>query len=360
MSDDEYADLDKRDKAKRTHKFDDEGSDKDTREQKRMQNKLKQKQNKEKTKKKDDLDINQFISGGAAPPKEDVKAHAESDEEDTGKKGKKGKRGAKQAKKDKKRNKKHQYEEDEGDKEHEEDHPEEEEKVAKHEGDATEETKEDTHEEAKEETKGEGEGEDEHFERNPDWPKHVYYCQFCTVPPEYCAFISQDIESCKEKLKEEDSHLYGIVYEGREEEVQAENKGKKKKNKNKPTFKEFSKSTEVKVVKLQRGGKKMVTQVNGLDGFGLNLKEFSKKLGKKFACGNSVVHDEVLGENVVQLLGDVDEEDFIMAIKNDFPDVAKAKIVFAAGGNQKGRKKDKGDKKGGEKKGEKGEKREKN
>lgn len=345
MSDDEYADLDKRDKAKRKQKFDDEGSDKDTREQKRMQNKLKQKQNKDKTKKKDDIDINQFISGGAPPAKEDSKAQEESDDEDTGKKGKKGKRGAKQAKKDKKRAKKQQYEDDEDEKEHEEAHPEEEEKVAKHEEDTTEETK--------EETKEEGEGDDGHFERNPDWPKQVYYCQFCTVPPEYCAFISQDIESCKEKLKEEDPHLYGVVYEGREEEIKAENKGKKKKNKNKPTFKEFSKSTEVKLVKLQRGGKKMVTQISGVDGFGLNLKEFSKKLGKKFACGNSVIHDEVLGENVVQLLGDVDEDDFISAIKHDFPDVAKAKIVFASGGTQKGRKKDKGDKKPGDKKGEK-------
>lgn len=60
----------------------------------------------------------------------------------------------------------------------------------------------------------------------------------------------------------------------------------------------------------------MVTEIRGVDGFGLNLKDFSKILGKKFACGNSLITDEATDEKVVQLLGDVDEDDLIDAIKD--------------------------------------------
>lgn len=44
-----------------------------------------------------------------------------------------------------------------------------------------------------------------------------------------------------------------VVYEGKEEEVKEESKGKKKKNKNINVTKEFSKATEVHIVKLKRG-----------------------------------------------------------------------------------------------------------
>ena len=91
------------------------------------------------------------------------------------------------------------------------------------------------------------------------------------------------MDACKEKLMKNDPDLYGVVYEGREQEAIEENKGKKKKNKNIIKKKEFSEDTEVKVMKQKRSGKKMVTTIHGLEGYGLNLKDFSKKLGKKFA-----------------------------------------------------------------------------
>ena len=133
--------------------------------------------------------------------------------------------------------------------------------------------------------------------------------------------------------------MYGAVYEGREIEASEENKGKKKKNKANKKVKEFDSNVEVKVKKLKRGGNKIVTEINGLDGFGLNLKDFVKKMGKKFAWGNSVVRNEETGENIAQLLGDIDEDALLDAIRTEFPDVAKAKIVFESGGNKKGRKK---------------------
>lgn len=150
--------------------------------------------------------------------------------------------------------------------------------------DDTEHKDEDEHKD--EEHKGEDEHKDEeekHVEKNPNWPKVVHYCPICTVPPEYCSFYSSNLDECKDRLKQDNPRLYGAVYEGREDEASEENKGKKKKNKANKKTKEFSSSDEIKVVKLKRGGNKIVTEINGLDGFGLNLKDFVKKMGKKFA-----------------------------------------------------------------------------
>ena len=129
------------------------------------------------------------------------------------------------------------------------------------------------------------------------------------------------------------------MFEGREDEAKEENKGKKKKNKNVAKVKEFSKQTEIRVLKQKRCGKKMVTTMHGIDGFGINLKDFTKKLGKKFACGNAVVKEEGTEELIAQFLGDIFEDDLMMALKAEFPQMLKAKFNFIEGGNKKGRKK---------------------
>lgn len=347
-SDDDFHNLDKYDKAAHKQKFDSDESDKDKREEQRMKAKLRAKQKKEQNKKQDDIDINQFIQGGGATTHD-------SDDEDT--KGKKGKQ-PKMSKKEKRKMKKQQQMEaaKEEDEKQEEQPKKGGKKQKKQKGkkkmSMEAEGEDDDHQPDADEDKPEGEGEETKDEENKEeekkgeeseddfgGPKEMVYCQFCTVPPEYCSFVSQDLDQCKEFLQKEHPSVYGVVYEGREEEVKEESKGKKKKNKNIPKFKEFGKDTEVHIVKLKRGGKKMVTEIRGVDGFNLNLKDFSKTLGKKFACGNSLITDEATGEKVVQLLGDVDEDELMGAIQKDFPDVAKAKFKFEFGGSKKGRKK---------------------
>jgi hypothetical protein len=188
MSDDERMDLDKFDKAHRDKKFDSDEGDKDKKEQNRMQKKLKQKQKKEETTKKDEIDINQFIKMGDAD-----RVHSEQDTEGAAiKKEKK----PKLSKKEKRKQKKEQRHADE----------EEEEKEAKE--------------------KEEKEKEEEDEEDDGEWPLKVFYCPICTVPPEYCAFISTDIDNCKERLKVENNDLYEQVYEGRDKEIKEENKGR--------------------------------------------------------------------------------------------------------------------------------------
>lgn len=192
--------------------------------------------------------------------------------------------------------------------------------------------------------KGEGDNEEEDKKEGEDDVDedlemvHVEYCEFCTVPHEFCSFFSQDLEACKSALKRDNSKLYGVIYEGRKEEVDQEAK-KNKKNKNIKQPEKVTADTEVRVLKQKRGGKKMVTTVHGIGNSGINLKEFSKKLGKKFACGNAIVIDEESGEQIVQLLGDIDEGDLMKTIESDFPELMKAKFNFVEGGNKKGRKK---------------------
>merc|ERR1712048_1409105 len=55
-------------------------------------------------------------------------------------------------------------------------------------------------------------------------------------------------------------------------------------------------SPSVTIKKLSRGGRKCVTSVAGLDGFGVKLDDAAKLFKKKFACGCSVV----AGENGAQ------------------------------------------------------------
>jgi translation initiation factor 1 (eIF-1/SUI1) len=76
----------------------------------------------------------------------------------------------------------------------------------------------------------------------------------------------------------------------------------------------------VRVVKLNRG-KKKVTCIYGLDGFDFNIKDLSKHLGKKFACGNGILKDDFTEENLIQLLGDCDEEELKEAMALKVPEL---------------------------------------
>ncbi|KAH7278480.1 hypothetical protein KP509_38G043600 [Ceratopteris richardii] len=139
-------------------------------------------------------------------------------------------------------------------------------------------------------------------------PVEVLYCAVCSLPAEYCEF-GPDFEKCKPWLIKNAPELYpALVKEeseraaeqlngldissgpGRtegsstsEHKVDEEVKtlpGGKVKKKEKP---------EVVVEKVVRNKRKCVTIVKGLDMFGIKLSDASKKFGKKFASGASVV-----------------------------------------------------------------------
>jgi translation initiation factor SUI1 len=69
---------------------------------------------------------------------------------------------------------------------------------------------------------------------------------------------------------------------------------------------------DIKVYKAKRGGKKMICTVQGLQHYGVPLKDIAKLMGKKFACGCAVADDDKYGE-CIQIQGDVEERfmDFV-------------------------------------------------
>ncbi|KAG5012008.1 hypothetical protein JHK86_024269 [Glycine max] len=140
-------------------------------------------------------------------------------------------------------------------------------------------------------------------------PVRVLYCGVCSLPPEYCEFGS-DFEKCKPWLIQNVPDLYpdllkeekeadkvadklqstGISGAGdgaassapKQEEVKRLPGGKIKK-------KACFDKQEVVIEKVVRNKRKCITTVKGLELFGVKLSDASKKLGKKFATGASVV-----------------------------------------------------------------------
>ncbi len=50
--------------------------------------------------------------------------------------------------------------------------------------------------------------------------------------------------------------------------------------------------SDIKIYKAKRGGKKVISTIVGLQSYGINLKDMSKIMGKKFACGASYCPDD--------------------------------------------------------------------
>ncbi|KAF2285135.1 hypothetical protein GH714_038777 [Hevea brasiliensis] len=174
-------------------------------------------------------------------------------------------------------------------------------------------------------------------------PLRVLYCPVCSLPAEYCEF-GPDFEKCKPWLIQNAPDLYpdlikeanakeankvaeqlqsaGISSSGgdgaspsggtsasKEEEVKRLPGGKIKKKERQ----------EVVIEKVTRNKRKCITTVKGLDLFGVKLSDASKKLGKKFATGASVVKGPTEKEQI-DVQGDI-SYDIVDFITETWPDV---------------------------------------
>ncbi|KAM3347286.1 hypothetical protein ACQJBY_021327 [Aegilops geniculata] len=190
-------------------------------------------------------------------------------------------------------------------------------------------------------------------------PAKVLYCGVCGLPAEYCEF-GPDFERCKPWLRAHAPGVYpeelvvsssggddkdvgkvgerlqgvsistadgstsagGASASSKTEEVKRLPGGKlKKKDKQ-----------EVIIEKIVRNKRKCVTVVKGLDLFGVKLSDASKKLGKKFATGASVVKGPTEKEQI-DVQGDIsyDVVDFITAT---WPDVPESAVYFIEDGRK--------------------------
>ena len=66
-------------------------------------------------------------------------------------------------------------------------------------------------------------------------------------------------------------------------------------------------SSKVTIKRVERNKRKYVTEVSGLENFGLELKKIAKEWGKKFATGSSVTKTASGGEEIT-VQGDVSED----------------------------------------------------
>ncbi|XP_075489617.1 translation machinery-associated protein 22-like [Primulina tabacum] len=170
-------------------------------------------------------------------------------------------------------------------------------------------------------------------------PVRVSYCGVCGLPAEYCEFGS-DFDKCKPWLIQNAPELYpdlvkeagtellstSISSNGSSSQPKEEVKrlpGGKIKKKEKP---------EVIIEKVTRNKRKCITTVKGLELFGVKLNDASKKLGKKFATGASVVKGPTEKEQI-DVQGDI-VYDIVEFITDTWPDVSETVIFFIEDGKK--------------------------
>ncbi|XP_072977784.1 translation machinery-associated protein 22-like isoform X1 [Typha angustifolia] len=185
-------------------------------------------------------------------------------------------------------------------------------------------------------------------------PVHVVYCGVCGLPAEYCEF-GPDFAKCKPWLRENAPDLYPDLLSGKDdkevekaaEKLQAVGIGggaggdvsvgastsKQEEVKRLPGGKIKKKEKqEVVIEKIVRNKRKCVTVVKGLDLFGVKLSDASKKLGKKFATGASVVKGPTEKEQI-DVQGDI-SYDIVEFITDTWPDVPESAIFFIEDGRK--------------------------
>ncbi|KAE9587689.1 putative density-regulated protein DRP1 [Lupinus albus] len=181
-------------------------------------------------------------------------------------------------------------------------------------------------------------------------PIRVIYCPICSLPPEYCEFGS-DFDRCKPWLIQNVPHLYpDLLKEANEKDTDniadklqstgissgtsaATSASKQEVVKRLPGGKIKKKDRqEVVIEKVIRNKRKCITTVKGLELFGIKLSDASKKLGKKFATGASVVKGPT-EKDQIDVQGDI-AYDIVEFITDTWPDVPEAAIFFIEDGRK--------------------------
>ncbi|KAL3535610.1 hypothetical protein ACH5RR_004071 [Cinchona calisaya] len=177
-------------------------------------------------------------------------------------------------------------------------------------------------------------------------PVQVVYCGVCGLPPEYCEFGS-DFEKCKPWLIQNAPDLYpDLLKEAEAKEADkvsgqlqstsisdGSSTSKPEEVKRLPGGKVKKKEKqEIIIEKVTRNKRKCITTVKGLELFGVKLSDASKKLGKKFATGASVVKGPTEKEQI-DVQGDI-AYDIVDFITETWPDVPEAAIFFIEEGKK--------------------------
>mmetsp|Transcript_7153 Transcript_7153/g.9083 ORF Transcript_7153/g.9083 Transcript_7153/m.9083 type:complete len:307 (-) Transcript_7153:231-1151(-) len=138
---------------------------------------------------------------------------------------------------------------------------------------------------------------DDLAEEDDEPPFKLIYCDVCGLPPEYCEY-GDNYEKCVPWIKENCPHLL-------KECISVDTKKKNKRGGGVLKKKELSEDKIRLIVYTEtRSRKKTVTVVDGLETFGIKLKDAAKIFGRKFASSSSVKDKDTGGSEVV-IQGDV-------------------------------------------------------
>ncbi|KAK4507986.1 hypothetical protein PRZ48_001721 [Zasmidium cellare] len=152
--------------------------------------------------------------------------------------------------------------------------------------------------------------------------RKVVYCGVCTLPPEYCEY-GGTVKKCQDWLEDHNPTLYAQLYSADaaaqnlstlsvDAQKRAEKDAQKKAAKaSAQEARESEKRATSKIIikRVERNKRKYVTEISGLEAFGLELKKVAKEFGKKFATGSSVTKTAAGGEEIT-VQGDVSDDVF--------------------------------------------------
>jgi density-regulated protein DRP1 len=165
----------------------------------------------------------------------------------------------------------------------------------------------------------------------------VKYCGICSAPPEYCEFGSnKQRTTCREWLQETDRELFLEIYGASEAPEAPANKPNAPESglepEPEPKNPKQKPSKSVKITIIERSKRKRITQIFGLENFGVDLKKASKMFASKFAA-SAAVSKNAAGADEILVQGDCSFEitDFII----DNFNVPEQAIVITEGKSKK-------------------------
>ncbi|KAF7945557.1 hypothetical protein EAE96_010324 [Botrytis aclada] len=169
--------------------------------------------------------------------------------------------------------------------------------------------------------------------------RNVVYCGVCSLPPEYCEY-GGTVKKCQEWLEKK----YPTMYERLWSEdalaaatstlsVDAQKRAAKDATKKAAKAEaleakqnETLAASKIRIKRVERNKRKYVTEVQGLEAFGLELKKVAKEFGSRFATGSSVTKVASGGQEIT-VQGDVSEDVREFLMKN-YKNIPKKNIVL--------------------------------
>ncbi|KAK6597010.1 translation machinery-associated protein 22 [Botrytis cinerea] len=171
--------------------------------------------------------------------------------------------------------------------------------------------------------------------------RHVVYCGVCSLPPEYCEY-GGTVKKCQEWLEKKYPSMYERLWSEGKMLLQQQPPPSASMPKNAPPKtppkkaakaealeakqNETLASSKIRIKRVERNKRKYVTEVQGLEAFGLELKKVAKEFGSRFATGSSVTKVASGGQEIT-VQGDVSDDVREFLIKN-YKNIPKKNIVL--------------------------------